>query len=140
MTFNRTKLPVFIMLTLSLLAVGVGCKSVNSNQKSVSGVLTDESMMSPIGIQRRAIRLKGEVITEVAVDKDRKVFNLKVSEVGVMGPNFKGKEPAPGETISIIAPINTEVEKGDNLIVEVSTSRNQDSDYPMFNLLRKVAQ
>jgi len=139
MTFSKTKNTVLPAL-IFLLSIGLaGCKSVNNTQKSIN-VPEDQTVLTPQKLPRKAIRLNGEVITDVALINNRKMFNLRVKEVAGIGSNFRTQEPEVGETVSINSPSDVDFEKGEIVLIDVSATKNQTGDNLMFNLLRKVVK
>lgn len=139
MAINKTKLTLVAFLFLSLFLGISSCKSVNTTQKSID-VPNDQPALKPQTIPRRAIRIKGEVTTDVVTIKDRTMFNLRVEEIVGMGPNFKGREPEAGEIISVDAPGDTNIQKGEVVFLDVSALKVQTGDNLMFNLLQKVVK
>jgi hypothetical protein len=139
MAVNKTKFTLVTFLFLSL-SIGVSsCKSADAAQKSVDLSSKDQvSIMKPQTIPRKALRIKGEVTTEVVTLAKRTMFNLRIEEIVGVGFNFKGREPNIGETVSIDAPISIEVNKGEIITVDVSEMNNQVGDNLLFNLLQKI--
>ncbi|OEK02108.1 hypothetical protein BFP97_11500 [Roseivirga sp. 4D4] len=139
MTLSKTKNAIIPILFFSLWIGLAGCKSVNTTQKSIN-VPEDQTVLTPQKLPRKAIRLSGEVITDVALINNRKMFNLRVSAVEGIGSNFRTKEPEAGETVSINSPSDIAFEKGEVVLVDVAATKNQTGDNLMFNLLRKVVK
>lgn len=139
MIFSKNKSSLLLVLVLLTGIFTVGCKSVDSTQKSIN-VPDEQVTLRPQKLPRKAIRLKGEVTTEVMLIDGRKMFNLRVQEVEGIGANFKTKEPESGEVVSISAPSDVDIEKGELVLVDVSATVNKTGDKLMFNLLRKVVK
>lgn len=139
MAVNKTKLTLIAFLSLSLFLGISSCRSVNTTQKSID-VPSDQPVLKPQSIPRRALRIKGQVTTEVVTLAKRTMFNLRVEEIVGMGPNFKGEEPEKGEVISVDAPEGTSVIKGEHVFLDISTAKTQTGDNLMFNLLRKITK
>lgn len=139
MAVIKTKLTLIAFLLLSLFLGISSCKSVNTTQKSID-VPNDQPVLKPQSIPRRALRIKGQVTTEVVTLAKRTMFNLRVEEIVGMGPNFKGKEPKKGDIINIDAPEGVIVIKGEQVFLDISTAKAQTGDNLMFNLLRKITK
>lgn len=139
MVFIKTRHPFHAILVIALCIGLASCKSVNTTQKSIN-VPEDQVTLTPQKLPRKAIRLSGEVITDVALINNRKMFNLRVTEVAGIGSNFNTEEPESGETVSINAPSDIDFTKGEMVLIDVAATKNQTGDNLMFNLLRKVVK